>query len=92
VSGQPPGSETSRPNGGALVFDEVGDIPLKLQPKLLRVLHEQVFERLGSTKTLPPSSPFLSAPVFVTGLAQAPAVSVEVKGGERLPGEVIDQL
>src|SRR5262249_39233361 len=33
-------------------LDEVGDIPPELQPKLLRVLQEQEFERLGSTKTL----------------------------------------
>jgi transcriptional regulator with GAF, ATPase, and Fis domain len=36
---------------GTLFLDEVGDIPLALQPKLLRVLQEQEFERLGGTKT-----------------------------------------
>ena len=37
---------------GTLFLDEVGDIPPELQPKLLRVLQEQEFERLGGTKTL----------------------------------------
>jgi formate hydrogenlyase transcriptional activator len=39
-------------NGGTLFLDEVGDIPLELQSKFLRVIQEQEFERLGSTKTI----------------------------------------
>lgn len=39
-------------NRGSIFLDEIGDIPAELQPKLLRVLQEHEFERLGSTQTI----------------------------------------
>jgi formate hydrogenlyase transcriptional activator len=46
---------------GSLFLDEVGDIPMELQPKLLRVLQEQEFERLGGTRTIQTNVRLISA-------------------------------
>jgi formate hydrogenlyase transcriptional activator len=46
---------------GTLFLDEVGEIPLELQPKLLRVLQDQEFERLGGTRTIRVNARILSA-------------------------------
>jgi formate hydrogenlyase transcriptional activator len=39
-------------NGGTLFLDEIGDLPLELQPKLLRILQDGEFERVGGSKTI----------------------------------------
>ncbi len=58
VKGAFTGAETTKigkfeaANGGTLLLDEIGEMPLNLQPKLLRVLQEREFERLGDTRSI----------------------------------------
>ena len=48
-------------NNGTLFLDEIGEIPLELQPKLLHVLQEQEFERLGGTRTIKTNARLIAA-------------------------------
>jgi formate hydrogenlyase transcriptional activator len=48
-------------DGGTIFLDEIGDLPLRLQPRLLRVLQEGEFERLGSGKTIKVDARVISA-------------------------------
>ncbi len=48
-------------NGGSLFLDEIGDLPLHLQAKLLRVLQEKEFERVGSSRPIPVDVRILAA-------------------------------
>ena len=50
VTGKPGKIELA--NHGSLFLDEIGDLPLEMQPKLLRVLEEKDFERVGGTKLI----------------------------------------
>jgi formate hydrogenlyase transcriptional activator len=48
-------------NQGTFLLDEVGDLPLELQPKILRALQEKEFERVGGTRTIPVNVRVLAA-------------------------------
>ena len=48
-------------NKGSLFLDEVGDLPVEIQPKLLRALQEKEFERLGGTRTIPVDARLIAA-------------------------------
>ena len=48
-------------NGGTLLLDEIGELPLSLQPKLLRVLQEQEISRIGGTERIPLNTRIIAA-------------------------------
>src|SRR5262249_30172697 len=49
-------------HGGTLLLDEIGDMPLLTQSKMLRVLQDQAFERVGGTETIAPDVRVIAAP------------------------------
>jgi formate hydrogenlyase transcriptional activator len=65
-------------NRGTLFLDEVGEIPSELQPKLLRVLQEREFERLGSTRTISVDARMIDCltPLHRRPSAQIPALAL----------------
>jgi formate hydrogenlyase transcriptional activator len=69
---------------GTLFLDEIGDIPLALQPKLLRVLQEQEFERLGSGRPHRINVRVVTAKMKKLGISR-PVRSSEIKGVSNNP-------
>jgi formate hydrogenlyase transcriptional activator len=70
-------------DGGSIFLDEIGDLPLELQAKLLRVLQEREFERLGSTRTIKANVRVIAA----TNRDLAKAVQEGLPRGSLLPPE-----
>ena len=62
-------------NGGTVFLDEIGDIPLAIQAKILRLLQEMSFERLGGNQTIHVNVRVLCAPIAVWSKPSQPNTS-----------------
>ncbi len=65
-------------DGGSLFLDEVGDMPLDLQPKLLTFLQERSFQRIGSNKTISVKVRVMAPPIKISRRSARTSASVKI--------------